>query len=137
MKQYILEENITVFCITAASFPAGVQEAHRKLHNIVPLSPLRKYFGISYPVGKGVIEYKAAATELTGEELSKHLPDQFTIMSGNYIYIDIPDFMKHIPAIGEAFKKLISDERIDPTGVCIEWYLNENNCRCMVKTKSK
>jgi hypothetical protein len=137
MKHYILEEDITVFCVTATSFPAGVQEAHQKLHNIVPLSPERKYFGISYPVAKGVIEYKAATTELTKGELCKDLPDQFIIKQGNYIFTDIPDFMKNIPAIGEAFKKLISDKRIDPTGVCVEWYLNENVCRCMVKTKSK
>jgi len=41
--------------------------------------------------------------------------------------------MKNIPAIGETFQKIIADPRIDPQGVCVEWYFNNKDVRCMVR----
>ncbi|EOR93350.1 hypothetical protein ADIARSV_3429 [Arcticibacter svalbardensis MN12-7] len=95
----------------------------------------RNYFGLSWPDQDGSIIYKAAAEEVQKGELAKHSLETKTISKGEYLYIDIPDFMKDIPAIGTAFQTLIHDERIAANGFCIEWYLNQNLCRCMVKTK--
>jgi len=66
--------------------------------------------------------------------LSDRSLELFIIPKGNYIYKDVPDFMKNIPQIGAVFQELIADPGIDPNGFCLEWYLNENDCRCMVKT---
>ena len=137
METYNLEQDIKVFCVTAKSFPDGVLEAHQKLHSLVPFTTDRKYFGISWPEANGVIGYKAAMEELKEGELSHHKLEEFIIKKGKYLMIDIPNFMSNIPAIGEAFQKLIADERIDPNGVCVEWYLKNEVCRCMVRTKEK
>jgi hypothetical protein len=134
MNQYNLQEDIKVFYISATSFPAGVQEAHQQLHRLVPFSPERMYFGISRPGPGGAIEYKAAASELTEGDLSIHGLSAFIIQKGIYVFTDIPDFMKNIPAIGKTFQLLLTDKTIDPNGACIEWYMTEKNCRCMVRT---
>ena len=134
MKTYKLEENIKVFCIKASSFPDGIQKAHQKLHEIVPFSERRKYYGISHPVETGEIEYKSAVSEIYDGELSSHSLEKFTIPKGNYLYKDVNDFVKNITQIGAAFKKLIADPQIDPKSFCLEWYFNETDCRCMVKT---
>jgi len=118
----------------AKSFPEGIQEAHQKLHNLVSSDTRRKYFGISHPVEDGSIEYKSAVCELYDGELREYKLEEFTIPKGNYIYIDILNFMNNIPQIGSAFKELIADPGIDPNGFCLEWYTNETDCRCMVKT---
>jgi hypothetical protein len=137
VNHYFLQEDITVFYISAGSFPAGIPGAHEQLNRLVPYSTKRMYFGISRPGPGGAIEYKAAANELTeGEFREKGLP-AFIIRKGNYVCTDIPDFMKNIPAIGEAFQTLLTDSSIDPDGACIEWYVNETDCRCMVRTISK
>ena len=130
-----LDKDILVHCVTATSFPDGVQQAHQALHALIPFDVKRKYFGLSWPDKDGKIIYKAAAEELNPGELSKHLLETITLPKGSYLYIDIHDFMKNIPAIGAAFQQLIHDDRIDPAGCCIEWYIDENLCRCMVKTK--
>ena len=129
-----LTEDIQVHCITASSFPGGVRQAHETLHRLLPADSHRNYFGLSWPDRHGSIIYKAAAEKLKEGELAKHSLEAKTITKGDYLYIDIPDFMKDIPAIGTAFQNLIHDERIADDGFCIEWYLNENVCRCMVKT---
>ena len=133
MNIYNLEKDIHVFCKTAASFPDGVLEAHQSLHKLVSFSPERKYYGISWMDKSGDIIYKAAAEEITPGELSKHNLEPFTIRKGDYIYIDIKNFMENIPAIGQAFDQLKSDERIDPQGAAVEWYLNDNDVRCMIR----
>jgi hypothetical protein len=130
-----LDKDIEVFCVRAKSFPDGVMQAHQTLHALVPPSNIRKYFGISRPEGgKGII-YRAAMDELSSGELSAHKLEKFLIKSGNYICIDIPDFMKNPILIGQSFQQLLKDPGIDPQGACIEWYLNPNDCKCMVKLK--
>lgn len=133
METIILDEDILVYCITATSFPDGVQKAHEILHGLLPFEVHRKYFGLSWPDPMGNIIYKAAAEELHRGELSKHHLETKKIVKGEYLCIDIPDFMDNIQAIGVAFQQLIHDNRIASDGFCIEWYLPQDLCRCMVK----
>ena len=134
MEKTTLTEDIPVYCITADSFPDCVKQAHESLHALIPYDAQRKYFGLSWPVD-GQIIYKAAAAELKAGELSEHQLEKMTIIKGEYLYIDIHDFMNDIPAIGEAFQELIHNDAIAPDGFCIEWYINDNLCRCMVRMK--
>ncbi|MCY7327346.1 MAG: hypothetical protein LH618_02215 [Saprospiraceae bacterium] len=39
--------------------------------------------------------------------------------------------MDDFPMVGQTFKKLLDDPRIDPQGYCLEFYLNERDMRCM------
>ncbi|MGB4843259.1 MAG: hypothetical protein WBP16_02205 [Ferruginibacter sp.] len=135
MVTYRLEEDIKVYYITAPSFPDCVLETHQKMHSLVTYNPGRKSFGISYPVKTGKIIYKVAAEELENGELEKHGLEEMIIPKGDYLFIDIKEFTKNVPAISKAFDKLIHDVRIDPNGFCVEWYLDMDTCRCMVKTK--
>ncbi len=68
-------------------------------------------------------------------EYAKHNLETKLIGKGDYLYIDIPDFMNNIPGIGAAFQELIHHEDIAPDGFCIEWYFNNDLCRCMVRAK--
>lgn len=134
MERFTLENDIRVFCTTAKSFPDGALEAHQKLHALVPYSPDRKYFGISRPE-HGQIIYKAAAEELQQGELSRHGLDEFVIKKGEYIFLMVRNLMQNIPEIGKAFEKLVHRPDIDPDGYCIEWYVSQDDVKCMVKLK--
>ena len=136
MQYFKLEKDITVFYVTASSYPNGVLEAHQQMHGYVTYNEKRNSFGISAPDKTGTIIYKSAAEELEKGEFSKHDLPQFVIKKGNYIFIDIVDFMKDIPAIGKAFEVLLSNPDIDPNGCCVEWYLTQSNVRCMVRLKN-
>jgi hypothetical protein len=135
MQSYNLEKDILVFCVTATSFPDGVLAAHQKLHGYIPFNEKRNYFGISCPDKTGIIIYKSAAEEIERGELSKHNLKPFVIKRGKYIYRDVKDFERDIPAIKKAFDELIANPEIDPQGYCVEWYLSQNLVRCMVKLK--
>ena len=132
METTMLDKDITVFYVTAGTFPSGIMEAHQKLHALVPFSPGRKYFGISRPEN-GIIVYKAAAEELEAGEGKKLGCENMVLKKGKYISVTIPDYQKNIESIGETFKTLLNQPGIDPKGYCIEWYINPNDVKCMVR----
>ena len=132
MEIKTLHDDIPVFYLRADSFPDGVLDAHKKLHTLVPFSPARKYFGLSRPEN-GVIAYKAAAEELVPGEGEKLNGEMLVIPKGNYISETIPDFMKTLSLIGQTFKQLLAYPGIDPSGYCVEWYINEMDLICMVR----
>jgi len=132
MEKYTLEEDITVFYVSAKSFPAGITAAHEKLHSLIQPDGKRKYFGLSRPED-GVVRYKAAAQELSAGEGEKLGCKTLTIEKGEYLSILIPDYAKNIRQIGKAFDKIIAQPDIAPDGYCVECYLNDKDVRCMVR----
>jgi hypothetical protein len=135
METFRIENEIKVLCITAESFPDGIEAAFSTLNKKVPISDKRTQFGISRP-DKGVITYKAAAEEIIDGEAESLGLERFVVRKGEYICELIPDFMDNIPSIGKTFQKLLKHPEIDPEGYCLEWYLNEKDVRCMVKLKN-
>jgi len=134
MEPYFLNSDINVVCVTASSFPDGIVPAFEKLNSLIQSSKPRRIFGISYGDGNKNIIYKAAAEESSADEAAQLGCERFTIQKGEYISQYIEDFMKNIPAIGQAFREMCSDNRIDSNGYCIEMYLNNNkDVLCMVK----
>lgn len=131
MENYTLIEDVNIICVTADSFPAGILPAFKKLHQLVPGE--RKTYGISRPDKNRTIIYKAGAEELIPGEAEKLQLEKFVLKKGDYISIEIPDFMKNVPAIGKAFEQLLADPRIDKEGACVEWYFNETDVKCMVR----
>ncbi|MCZ4225251.1 transcriptional regulator [Pedobacter rhodius] len=135
MEIFHLNEDIKVMYVTAASFPEGIETAHRKLHDVVAFDEKRRYFGLSKPNGKSIV-YKAAAEELNPGEAQILGFESFTIQKGDFISEYISDFMSDISLIGKTFEKLLSDSHIDPNGYCLEMYIDNKDVRCMVPLKS-
>ncbi|HEX6848694.1 MAG TPA: hypothetical protein VF144_17030 [Chitinophagaceae bacterium] len=134
MKPYHLSSDINVLCVTASSFPDGIAAAFEKLNSLIRSAEPRRIFGISYGDGKNNITYKAAAEERSADEAAELGCERFTIDKGEYISEYIEDFMKNIPAIGQAFREMCGDKRIDSNGYCVEMYLNNNkDVLCIVK----
>ena len=134
MKPYFLNADINVLCVTASSFPDGIMAAFDKLNSLIQSPTPRRIFGISSGDGNKNIIYKAAAEENSADEAARLGCERFTIEKGEYISEHIEDFMKHIPAMGQAFQEMCGDSRIDSNGYCIEMYLNNNkDVLCMVK----
>lgn len=136
METFILENDITVVYIQASSFPDGVLAAHEKLHSLISFTTDRRYFGISSPDKTGGIVYKAAAEEINEGEAQQLQLSTFIIKKGMYISLILADYKQDITGIGKSFDQLLTNPAIDPQGACIEWYINDNDMRCMVRLKS-
>jgi hypothetical protein len=135
MEKIRIEKDINVFYVTAKSFPEGIQEAHQKLHSLIPFSNDRKYFGISRPEqGSGII-YRAAAEELEQGEAERLKLETLVLKKGDYMSITIKDYAKDIMSIDRAFKELLALPDLDPKGYCVEWYYHGKDVRCMIRLK--
>jgi predicted transcriptional regulator YdeE len=132
VTEYFIDKDITVLCVTASSFPEGVQKAHQKLHSLLPPSKPRTFYGISYANKEGSIVYRAAAEEVRPGEAEKLKLEKFVIRKGRYISQLLEDWRQDELQVGKTFKKLLSDPRIDKNGYCLEIYLNEKDMRCLV-----
>jgi predicted transcriptional regulator YdeE len=127
-----LENDISVYCLTASSFPAGVKEVYDQLHLLYPPGNGRTYFGISYPDGKGGLVYKAAVKLNETDKAPTGSFEPFTIRKGRYLSEDIRNFMADVSSIGNTFRKMIEEPGIATDGYCLEMYLNPTDVRCMV-----
>jgi len=136
MEKYILNEDIKVMCVTAASFPDGIMAAYQKLHALFPNNQERKYFGISRPNANREIIYKAAAEELNEGDAERLGLETFLIKKGTFISELIPNFMDDVSQVGKTFEKLLNQPNIDPNGYCLEIYLNDTDVRCAVGIKN-
>lgn len=136
-KNYKLENDISVMCITATSFPEGVMDAYQKLQSLVMNANQRRYFGISYPNKDGAIIYKACTEQNYVGEAEKLSLESFTIESGNFTSIYIEDHMKDPQSIGAAFEELLKNSDIDPQGYCLEMYKDfaDKDVLCLVPLK--
>ena len=134
MKIVQLEKDIPVLCIAAEKFPEGIMAAHEKLQALLPYTPGREYYGISWRDGNGGITYKAAANILDDSEITLNL-ENFTIEKGKYSCEIIAGYRQNIPAIKTTFAALLADPRIAPDGFCLEAKMIEKDLWCMVKLK--
>ena len=132
MEKFEFKEDVEIICNTVTTFPNHIKEAFDTLQESLPNCENRNWYGISRPNEKGVIIYKAAATELEDGEAEQFGYDSFTIKKGTYISETITDWMKQPQVIGETFMKLLEDPRIDKDGYCLEWYKNDDEVICMV-----
>lgn len=136
MERFQLEKDIPIMCITADSFPDGVLTAHQKLHGMFTSKEGRKYFGVSRPEGETII-YKAGAEETSEGESQRLGLEKIVLKKGTYISSVIEDFMEHTEEIGKTFQQLLTEPDLDPNGYCVEWYINDNDVRCMVRLESE
>jgi len=133
METLVFDNDITVMYVAAKTFPAGVMDAFKKLHSLVPMDVSRKFFGLSRPEGDGGIQYKAAAEVQSPGEGEKLGFETLVLRKGEYICVTIKDFMKDVQAIGATFQQMIQRPDIDPQGYCVEWYFNDKDVRCMIR----
>ena len=134
MEQLNIDKDMHVMCIQASSFPHGVLEAHQQLHAQIADKASRQFVGISYRDANQQIIYKAGVEMLQGEEL---LPgtEVFEIKKGIYLSEFISNFRRDVQVIGKTFTEMLKHPSLDPTGYCLEYYVGENDVRCMVPLK--
>lgn len=134
MELINIKNDLHLFGIEVTTFPIGIKEAFDKIIAMVPDGMQRSHYGLSYMKGDKVIYHAACAEKYEGEP-EKLNCGKYTIEKGDYIAITITDWMKKIESIGEAFHKMMQDNRIDLTKPCLEWYKSDEEMACMMKVK--
>lgn len=131
MESFTFQHDVKTYCVTATSFPEGIQAAHEQLHALLPQNDRRNYYGVSWQAENGSIIYKAAADimETDGPELANL--ETFTIKNGPYNSFFIANYAENLDGIKRAFDLLLEQHEVDPNGYCLEWYM-DRDVKCMV-----
>lgn len=131
MQEYVIEKDINLLCVTAATFPAGIQAAFSRIHSIVPGAGTRATYGISHGSPNGII-YKAGVIAMPDEHGEQYGCEEFIIRKGRYLG-RVVNWKANVQQIGETFQALLADPRIDKNGACVEEYINDDEAKCMVR----
>ena len=134
MEKYNLQSDLKVFGAQVKTFPNGIEEAFDALVKMLPGGFDRSYYGISYVSNDGAMVYIAAAVEKQEGEAEKYNCERYTIEKGEYLAITVIDWRSKTDCIKDVFHEIIKDSRIDKTKPAIEWYKDEKEMICMVKT---
>ena len=132
METYNLAHDVRLCCFTAESFPDGVMAAFQRLNSIVPDHEGRRLFGLSWPDGRGSMIYKAAVEERYPGESEDLGAEPYMLKRGEYLGLEVHNFMDDIPSIGKAFRQLVDAPGVDPNTMGVEEYLSGTTVRCMV-----
>ncbi len=130
MDNYNFTKDVATYCVTAESFPDGIADAHAQLQALLPKNDRRDFFGISWQDQNGITIYKAAGEIMEGESLPGM--ETFVIKNGPYNAFYIYNYAENPDSISQAFELLLKEHEVDPDGYCLEWYINENDVKCMV-----
>src|SRR5438552_9058454 len=134
MEKYILKNYIKAFGVKVKNFPNGIGEAFDTLVKMLPEGDKRSYYGISQMAKNGKMEYYATAEELHPGEAEKYKCDRYTIEKGEYLVESLHDWPRKTDSIKNMFCSMIQDNRVDKMKPAIEWYKNNDEMLCMVRT---
>lgn len=133
MKTVNLPNDVKVFGIKVTTFPNGVGSAFDKLVKMIPGGFSRSYYGISY-LENGKMIYYAAAKELNPGEAEKYACERLTIEKGQYLIESLHKWRDKVHQVKDIFQELVADDRTDKKKPGVEWYKNEEEMICMIKT---
>ena len=132
METYNLSQDVRLCCFTAESFPDGVMAAFQRLNSVVADHDGRRLFGLSWPDDKGSMIYKAAVEERYPGEAEDLGAELYILKRGEYLGLEVHNFMDDIPSIGRAFRQLVDAPGVHPNTMGVEEYLSGTTVRCMV-----
>jgi len=134
METYNLKNDIKVFGEQVKTFPNGVGDAFEHLIKMFPVHDKRNYYGIATTDKDGHMAYYAAAEETYKGEAEKYKCRRYTIEKGEYLAETLEGWQDKIHCIKDVFAKLIQDKHADKMKPGIEWYKNDKEMMCMVRT---
>lgn len=136
MEKIILENAVAVFGIQVKTFPAGIGEAFEWLVSIIPGGFSRPYYGVSYMDANGAIVYFATALEKDPGEAEQYHCSRFIIEAGEYLAVTVDQWRNKTECIKDVFHDIMKDHRADKTKPAVEWYKNDDEMVCMIKTST-
>jgi hypothetical protein len=134
METYELKKDLNVFGFQVNDFPNGIGKAFDTLVEKVPGGFNRSYYGISTMTKDGKFIYLATALEKNPGEAEQLHYQRYKIENGVYLTETVHNWRKKTDTIKDIFHRMMQDERADKTKPCMEWYKNEDEMICMVKT---
>jgi hypothetical protein len=136
MEKIVFENDINLFGKTVTTFPLGIGEAFDELIKATgDCAAERNYYGLSYITNDGKIIYTVAAEEKYSGEAEKFNYQESIIEHGEYVSEVLHNWKNCTGEIKNIFEAMMNDEHVDKTKPCIEWYKDDEEMLCLMKTK--
>ncbi|WP_336515019.1 hypothetical protein [Pollutibacter soli] len=131
---HIQENDLRLLCKRVPEFPANIDQAFLEMERVFADYVRDGYYGISWMEGEKVIYHACAPVP---ENIPDGNYDPFILKKGNYIAVELKNWMQQLPMIKEAFMFLMKDPRFDYNYPCAEWYKSDDEMLIMVRMKEE
>jgi hypothetical protein len=132
MELFTINDDIKVICKNIPTFPIGIKEGFDEMIEHYGMEG-REYYGISRMDADFNIIYKVAVKEEVPNEGDQYGYTPFIIEKGQYLSETLLNWMSNTNVIKESFERLMQDPRFDNTYDCIEWYVSDDEVKCLVR----
>jgi hypothetical protein len=133
MEKFNLQNDVKVFGVQVKTFREGIGEVFDSLIKMLPKVDQRSYYGIA-EFKNGSMHYYAAAEETFPGEGKKYNCDIYTIEKGEYATVALHDWRTKTDTIKDIFREILKGKQVDHTKPAVEWYKNNDEMLCMVRT---
>lgn len=138
MVIFTLDRDIKLLSVTAPSFADGIMQAHAWLHQRVPFSADRNYFGLSRPENNGPIVSRAATEPRLPDEAARYHGGTRLLKKGKYIFHKTTAFSRDPGVVGKIFHDLLATPGLDRQGYGVESYSSDlDTLTCMIRLEDK
>lgn len=135
MKKISIDSDIKVYGFEVDDFPKGIEAAFHKLIATLPAGTGRPCFGLSKMKEDNSILYIAAIEQKEDNEAAKNNCTSYIISKGNYLSVEIQDWMPKVDSIKDVFAELMRHPEASHTAWCVEWYKSDTEMLCLLQTK--
>ena len=133
MQKSKLQNDVKVFGIQVKIFPEGIGEVFDSLIKMFPEDDKRSYYGIS-EFKNGSMHCYAAAEETFPGGGKIYDCDSLTIEKGEYATVAVHGWRSKTDTIKDIFREILQDKQVDHTKPAVEWYKNNDEMLCMIRT---
>jgi hypothetical protein len=132
VKEYMLDDDITVLYVQAETFPQGIQDSFKKLHDITGGFEGRHMYGITLCLGYELV-YRACIKENLKSEGEQYGLKTYTIPKGTYLYTTLNNWQENIGQIPSLFDALMALPNVKKQTICLEDYAADGKMLAMVQ----
>ena len=132
VKEYKQDEDINVFYVQAETFPQGIQDSFKKLHDITGGFEGRHMYGITLCLGDELV-YRACIKENLKGEGGQYSLSTYTIPKGTYLYTTLNNWQENIGQIPALFDALMALPNVKKQSICLEDYVAGGGMLAMVQ----
>ena len=132
VKEYTISEDIKVFYVQAESFPDGIPDSFKKLHDITGGFAGRHMYGVTLCLTDKLV-YRACIKENFKDEGKQYGLPNYTIPKGDYLYTTLHNWQENLGQIPGIFDELMALPHVKKQSICLEDYTTNGTMLAMVQ----
>lgn len=132
ITDYKIALDIEVFYVEAETFPEGIPDSFKKLHDTIGGFAGRHMYGITLCLNDKLV-YRACIEAHYKSEGKEYGLQSYTIPKGDYLYTTLHNWQENLGQIPAIFDELMRQPNVKKQSICLEDYITDDTMLALVQ----